>query len=106
MEKKEASRENEKQEEKRRTIDVEIVFREDLRSVIYGISRAIEDSAQHIFRHRKLHAAPCELDMGRFHVHTRGAFEHLHDRLLSLNLENLPTAFGPIRQRELHDFII
>ena len=52
------------------TVNVNIVFSKDLGTVVDGVTRAVEDTPQHVLRHRQLHAAASELDVRRLHVDT------------------------------------
>ena len=67
------------------TIDIKIILRKDLRSLIDWVAAAVEYPSEHVFSDGQLHAAASELDMRRLHVHTRCALEDLHNRLLSLH---------------------
>jgi hypothetical protein len=85
----------------RSTIDVEILLRKDLGSLVDGVTTAVEDSAEHVLGDGELHAAACELDMGCLDVDARRALKNLHDGLATRDLEDLPTADCSIGKREL-----
>jgi hypothetical protein len=71
------------------TIDIKVIFCEDFWSLVNGISRTVKNPPQHIFGNGEFHAAPCELDVGRFDVHPRCALEHLYNGFLSLHFQYL-----------------
>jgi hypothetical protein len=48
----------------RATVDVEVILSKHLGALVDGLSRSIEDTAQHILRDTKLQAVPSELDFG------------------------------------------
>ena len=70
----------------RRTVDVKVVLSKNLRSIIDRIARAVENTTQHVLRHRQLHATSSELDVRRLDIYSGRAFEYLDDSLLSLHL--------------------
>lgn len=89
-----------------RTIDVKVIFREHFGSIVNRVSGPVENTAQHVFRNRELHAAARKLNVGRLNINTRCSFKDLHNGLLSLNFEHLPAAFCSVRQRQLYDLIV
>jgi hypothetical protein len=60
------------------TVDVEVVFSEDLGSLVDRVSGSVKDSTEHVLRDGELHGGTRELDVGGLDVDSRGSFENLH----------------------------
>ena len=45
------------------TVDVQVILCKHFRALVNGLSGSVEDTTQHVFRYRQLHAASGELDM-------------------------------------------
>ena len=88
------------------TVDIQVIFRKHFRTLVYGLTRSIENTTQHVFCHGKLHTASGELDMRGFDVYAGCAFENLDNGLLALHLEHLTTTFRAIWQRQLDNFVV
>jgi hypothetical protein len=88
------------------TVDVQVVLREDLGTIVNRVPGAVEYPAQHVLCDGELHRAAGELDVRRLDVDARRALEDLHDRLLTLHLEHLTTTLGAIRQRQRDDLVV
>lgn len=88
------------------TVDIEIIFSKDFRTLIDRISTSVEYSAQHVFGDRELHATSGKLDMGSFDVDAGSTLEDLDDSFLALDFENLTTTLGSIWESELHNFVV
>ena len=90
----------------RRTIYVQIILCEHLRTLVNRNTGTIENTPQHVLCNRKFHARPGEFHVGSLDINARGSFEHLHNRLFALNFENLTAASRTIRKRKSHDFVV
>ena len=90
----------------RRTVNVQVILRKHLRTVVNRLTGTVEDTPQHVFCYWELHAATSELDMGGLYVDAGGAFKDLDDRLLALDLKHLTAAFRAIRKGKLYNFIV
>lgn len=84
-----------------RTIDIEVLLRKHLGSLVNRVSTPVEDASEHVLRHRQLHAAPRELYVRRLDVDSGRALEHLHDRLAARDFEHLAPANGSVGKSEL-----
>ena len=90
----------------KRTIDIQIILREYLGSLVNGVPRPVEYSSKHVLSDGKFHAAASEFDVRCLHIHTRRTLEYLDNGLLSLNFEDLATTFRTVREGELNDLIV
>jgi hypothetical protein len=50
----------------RATVDVKVVFGKDLGALVDGLSRTVEDAAQHVLGNTELQAVAGELDFGLY----------------------------------------
>lgn len=90
----------------RRTIDVQVIFRKHLWTLVNRGARTVKNASQHVLRDRKLHARPSEFYMRGLDIDAGCPLKHLHDGLFALNLENLTAASRSIRKRKGHDFVV
>jgi hypothetical protein len=90
----------------RRTIYVQIILRKHFRTLVDRSARTVEDTPQHVLRHRKLHARSSEFYVGSLDVDTGRSFEYLYDRLFALDLENLTSPSRTIGKGESNDFVV
>lgn len=49
-------------------VDIEIVFRQHFWALVYGSSRSIENSTEHVFRNSELQTVPSKLDFSLVEV--------------------------------------
>ena len=83
----------------RRAVDVQVVLRKHLGSLVDSSSAAVEDAAQHVLADAQLQAVARELDFGLLHVDAGRALEDLHHGAAAACFEDLTTALSAIRER-------
>lgn len=59
------------------TVDVQVVFGEDLGSLVDGVSGTVEDATEHVLGHGELHRGPGELDVRRLDIDSGRPLEDL-----------------------------
>lgn len=72
-----------------RPLDIQIFLRHHRRSTVDGIPRSVKDPSQHILAHRRLQHFPRKLQLGPFPIDPARAFEYLHHRAFTIDLEHL-----------------
>ncbi|KAI0564002.1 hypothetical protein FGB62_31g125 [Gracilaria domingensis] len=83
--------------------NVQVGLRDDGRAVVDGLARSVEDAAEHVPGHGRLHDFAGELDVGVAVVDAGGALEDLDDGPFAVDLQHLAAALGAVAQGEGDD---
>ena len=88
------------------TLNVQVVLSKDLGALVDGLSRSVEDTAEHVLGDGNLEGVTGELDTGLEGVNTRGSLEDLNDGPPSRHLQHLTGTLGAVREGEVHDLSV
>ena len=90
----------------RQAVDIEMLFRQDLRAAVDRLAHAVEDAAKHILGNAELQRVAKEANLGLREVDALRAFKQLHDRRIALDLKHLAAADFAVGQLDLGQLVV